>query len=371
MQTSPIVSVVMPVYNTDQYLRDAVDSILNQTLVDLELIMIDDGSTDGSGEILDHYARSDDRVLVIHQDNQGIARTLNTGLNLARGKYIARMDGDDISLPDRLVVQTAFMDRRPEVGICGTACRLFGDTSGLSWTTTDPDEIKSRLLFWPCMSHPTVMMRRDLVVRERLYYDADFEQAEDYELWLRFSRCCRIANVPDVLLLYRTRRSQATSAFDEDVRRWSLIVQKRAIADLGIEPSDDELDVHRSLFTSSFEVSRDYVRRVETWLCKLLDANLRSQVCEPAAHARVLFERWSAVCASQSELGLWAWKTFRNSKLFAAGRQSSRASSLPLVWRFVRARISTRLDSSAAGRLIKSALRNSAALGVGRRHVAG
>ncbi len=162
----PAVSVVMPVYNTAEYVAEAVDSILKQTLSDLELIIIDDGSTDASPAILDQIQKADERVHVIHQQNQGIVGALNRGLKLAGGEYIARMDGDDISLPDRLAVQVAFMDRHPNVGICGTACRLFGDTSGLSWTTTDPDEIASRLIFWPCMSHPTVMMRRDLVVSE-------------------------------------------------------------------------------------------------------------------------------------------------------------------------------------------------------------
>ncbi|MHB9035612.1 MAG: glycosyltransferase family 2 protein [Armatimonadota bacterium] len=357
MDSAPMVSVVMPVYNTAQYLPEAVDSILGQTLNNFEFLIIDDGSTDGSGEILDRCQESDNRIRVFHQENAGLAVSLNVGLRAAKGKYIARMDSDDISFPQRLAKQTAFMDAHPEVGVCGTAFKQFGDSSGESWTMTDPEEIRSRLLFWPCLGHPTVMMRRELIVEKDLYYNADFKQAEDHELWLRFSAYCKLTNLPEVLLLYRTQEKQATNKFRADILVWAARIQISALKSLGIDPSDDEITIHQSLFTSSFEKSRVYVERVEQWLCKLLDANEKTHVYDRDAFARVLFERWCSVC---SLLGPWIWVKFRTSKLFSAGRRAGCNCSVSFARCFFGRSISIALNASKQGRYIKKLVRRSA-----------
>jgi glycosyltransferase involved in cell wall biosynthesis len=343
----------MPVYNTAEYLREAVDSIIGQTLSDFEFLIIDDGSTDGSAEILDDYEKSDDRIRVFHQENRGLAVSLNRGLRAAGGKYIARMDSDDISLPERFAKQVAFMDRHPEVGLCGTAFMQFGERTGASWTMTDPEEIKSRLMFWPCFGHPTVMMRRELVVRENLYYDTEFKQSEDHELWVRFSRHCKITNLTEVLLLYRTDAGQATNIYRDDVVRWSGRIHRQAIGALGIEMSDEESMIHESLHTSTFEVSRDYVNRVEEWLCKLMDANEIHKVYESNALAGVLYERWHYVCSNAVSLGLWVCVKFRKSRLFEAGRWAGCNPFIPFGWRsFVRP-IYKRLAGSDGSRYMK------------------
>ena len=322
MSNAPMVSVVMPVYNTAPYLAEAIDSILEQSLEDFEFIIIDDGSSDASGKILDMYQESDDRIHVVHQENSGLAVSLNVGLRAARGKYIARMDGDDISLPERFAKQVEFMDNHPDVGVCGTAFMQFGDRTGVSWTMTDPEEIKSRLMFWPCIGHPTVMMRHELIIKENLYYNTQFKQSEDHELWLRFSQLCKITNIPEVLLLYRTRDNQATHMFQDDVVKWSGKIHRQVISVLGIEMTDDEVMLHQSLHTSKIELSRDYVERVERWLCKLFDANETRRVYDKDAFTRVLFERWSYVCSNETLLGPWALLKFRKSRLFAAGREA-------------------------------------------------
>jgi glycosyltransferase involved in cell wall biosynthesis len=354
----PTVSVIMPVYNTAEYLVEAIESILSQSLRDFEFIIIDDGSTDASGEILGRYKDIDSRIRVERQENSGIVMALNKGMKMATGKYIARMDSDDISLPERLARQVAFMESHPEVGVCGTACRLFGGSAGVSWTTTDPEEIKSRLLFWPCMSHPTVMMRRDVVVKENLYYKPDFKMAEDYELWVRFSQYAQLANLPEVLLLYRIRGNQITSMFDSEVTTRASLVQKQALATLGIEPSDAEMELHLSLHRSSFERSQDYVKRVDAWLCRILVANLDRRTYDRNALAADLFERWVAVCSAEYELGLWVLREFKGSALYAPGRRASHWSGASLAWRFARGLLSGKLQSTRPGRLVKRTVRN-------------
>ncbi len=314
---SPIVSVVMPVYNAAEYREESVNSILGQSLADFEFIIIDDGSTDESPAILDHYQELDCRVRVLHQENRGIGASLNDGVRLARGKYIARMDGDDISLPERLARQVEFMESRPEVGICGTACTYFGDRSGIGWPATESEKIKSKLLFSPVMVHPTVMMRHDLMLDNGLFYRTHFEEGEDYELWYRFSQCCRMANVPEPLVLVRMHRDQKHQRCDEFLDRWGNVVRREAIRALGIEPTDQDIELHQSLCRGNYQGSPDYIKRVEQWLCTLTDANRSSRVLDDGALREVLYEIWFPVCSAASEVGLWTWKTFRKSRVSA------------------------------------------------------
>jgi len=148
----------MPVFNEDATLQEAVESILHQTRQDFELILIDDGSTDHTPEILDNYSDHDQRIRVFHQSHSGLIRSLNKGLELAKGKYLARMDADDISLPERLEKQTAYLENNPEVGVCGTWAKKFGLTNKHQTIKmpASPEEIKSGLLFNNTLIHPTV-----------------------------------------------------------------------------------------------------------------------------------------------------------------------------------------------------------------------
>jgi len=354
MIRSPRVSVIMAAYNSADYVRDAVDSIVNQTFGDIELIIVNDGSTDRTGEILDRCAEADSRITVIHQPNRGLPASLNRAISQAHGTYLARMDADDISLPERLEEQVEFMESHSEIGLCGTACRMFGDASGVSWTTTDPDEIRSRLLFWPCVVHPTVMMRRSLIAEYDLYYDPHFAQAEDYELWTRISEVTKIANLSEVHLLYRVTSGQKTARFEDDTTTWSGLIQRRLLEKMGVQPTPEEMEIHISLHKSRFEQSRDYVDRVENWLRKLIEANGETGYHNPGALASVLGERWNAVCAAQTELGLWAWRRYVTSPLRTAGSGCDPMS----IASYSRRALSSLLERSRQGRTLKDMVRS-------------
>ena len=210
--SKPIVSVVMSVHNGEPFLREAVDSILTQSFREFEFIVIDDGSTDGSAAILDSCLRRDSRMRVYHQTNRGLVESLNRGCALARGKYIARMDADDISVADRLMWQLHFMQRHPAVGVVGGFIQCIGAKGKPLKTSVRPaenHEVKSALAHTCVLCHPTVLMRRDVFTSIGGYRKA-LADAEDYDLWLRVAERFQLANLPVVVLKYRIHPSQVT-----------------------------------------------------------------------------------------------------------------------------------------------------------------
>jgi len=179
---SPKISVLMPVYNSELYIRDAVDSILNQTFSDFEFIIIDDASTDKSVEIIQSY--SDPRIqLIVKPKNSGYTDSLNYALTIAKGEYIARMDSDDISLPTRFEKQIEVLQKNNEVVVCGTWIAVFGNNmeSYIFEAPQNSTEIKLTFLSYDCIAHPSVMFRKSCM--ENLEYKKEFVPAEDYKLW--------------------------------------------------------------------------------------------------------------------------------------------------------------------------------------------
>lgn len=201
----PRVSVILPVYNGAEYLREAVDSILTQTYPDFELIAMNDGSSDGTAAILD--AVRDPRVRVIHQENLGLALTLNKGIGLARGEFIARQDADDISRPERLARQVEYLDAHPACGLLGTWSVIQEDRTPTSRQHKHPcsnGELQFRLLFDSFFVHSSVMIRRTALDRAGLYpTDPERNPPEDFDLWLRIAQEHELANLPEPLLVYR------------------------------------------------------------------------------------------------------------------------------------------------------------------------
>lgn len=210
-QDYPLVSVIMPAYNTEKYISEAIDSILNQTYKNFEFFIIDDCSTDRTAEIIKAY--EDARIIYIHSEkNYGIVYSLNKCINLANGKYIARMDSDDISLPERLREQVEYMELNPNVSIIGTAFR-YSDTKEVINHPVVDDLIKIQLLNNTAFGHPTVMIRKNDLINNNLIYDHSFLHAEDYELWTRMSeKGLKMANLPGVGLIYRRHNAQISSS---------------------------------------------------------------------------------------------------------------------------------------------------------------
>jgi glycosyltransferase involved in cell wall biosynthesis len=220
MRPSPILSVILPVYNAKQFVEQAIASVLQQSFSNFELIIVDDGSIDGTTDILKRLAVQDDRVVLIVRENHGLVASLNEGIGIARGKFIARMDADDIALPHRFARQIDFLNSSG-CDLCGTAVQCFGNSQHVWYYPETPDEVEVQLLFDSPYAHPTVMCRA--VVYKTLSYHRDFTYAEDYDLWQRAWRLgFKGGNLKEVLLLYRVHDSQVSNA-----RK----VQQRLLAD--------------------------------------------------------------------------------------------------------------------------------------------
>jgi glycosyltransferase involved in cell wall biosynthesis len=219
------VTVLMSVHNDRLYLPDAVNSVLRQTLDDFELLVIDDASTDGSGEFL--RTLTDPRVrLVRNEQNLGLTKSLNRGLSLATGRYVARMDADDVCMPDRLRRQAALLDARPEVGIVGCS-RVLIDEAGATVARAPAAETDLRIR-WKCLlgnpfAHPAVMFRLDLIDTHRLRYDERFRTAQDYDLWSRLLTITRGHNLSEALLRYRLRNGVSRLHRTEQLRNHDTI----------------------------------------------------------------------------------------------------------------------------------------------------
>jgi glycosyltransferase involved in cell wall biosynthesis len=229
---TPKVSVVMAVYNGERYLRQAIDSILSQTFTDFEFIIIDDASTDSTEDILRSYV--DPRVRFIkNPQNLGLARSLNIGFDTASGKYIARMDSDDVSLPQRLQRQVAYMDEHPEIAASGTWAHDIDETGNILGRRCVPVGKRMDYDFWrpSPLIHPSTIIRR--IHLGDLRYDSKIKYAQDFDLWLRLRKRNKLDNLPEYLLLYRVHdksitqrnyQNQLCSAYDALRRQTKLMM---------------------------------------------------------------------------------------------------------------------------------------------------
>lgn len=207
------ISVILPVRNGAAYISAAAGSILSQTFQDFELLVIDDGSTDGTGAILEELARSDPRLRVLNNPGEGLVDALNHGIASSSAPLIARMDADDISLPERLQRQYDFLAAHPDIDAVGTQVSFIDERGAPTGKTTalpeSPEAIAKTLLKYCCLRHPTVVMRRAALDRAG-FYRAQVPAAEDLDLWLRLAEHGRLANLPEPLLLYRVHAAQVS-----------------------------------------------------------------------------------------------------------------------------------------------------------------
>jgi glycosyltransferase involved in cell wall biosynthesis len=212
--SSPAVSVILPAYNAVRYLRQAIDSILLQSYHDFELIVVDDASTDGTRAILNSY--SDPRIVRLNLDkNLGIVGALNAALVLAKGAYIARMDSDDIAMPDRLQRQASFLDTNPDTAIVGSWIRGFGDVRRpyIHRYPLSNAYIQSIQYFENPFAHPSVMIQRIMLDQLEKGYSAEFPYVEDWELWSRLTKVGAGANIPEPLIQYRIHSLSSSRYF--------------------------------------------------------------------------------------------------------------------------------------------------------------
>ena len=272
--TTPRVSILMPVYNVASYLREAMDSMLAQTYTDFELIVLDDCSPDNSAEILDTY--TDPRIVRYRgEKNVGLSNVLNVGMAMARGELIARMDSDDISTPERLATQVAYLDAHPEVDLCSCGMELFGAKQETWVRETNVEDVKITALFHSPILHASSMWRREAFERVGLRFLQEMVPAEDYDMWTRaMAAGQRLVNIPQVMYLYRIHPSQATTQTDKTAKK-DREVKANYLRMLYPEQDMSDVDLLPTLMASD-------LGRIKQSVVRLLEANKRAPFFEVA-----------------------------------------------------------------------------------------
>jgi glycosyltransferase involved in cell wall biosynthesis len=293
MERSPAVSVLMPAYNAEKHIADAIGSILSQTFADFELIIINDGSTDRTTTILETFAAADSRITTDQQENCGLVASLNRGCRLAKGKYIARMDADDVSLPTRFAKQFDFLEKNSGVGIVGTWIQDMDSNGRLGpvWPLpVSPAVIRWFLMFGNCIAHPTVMARRDVL--ERLgYYRQDVLHVEDYDLWMRAVAVTNFANIPEVLVKYRVNEDGVSGRNLSDQQRQAALLKCAMISDLA-DPkfSPEEVRMRLQTTEADYVTTLPEVRKSVDLLLNVYDAYRRKFLLDRSDDAEITLD---------------------------------------------------------------------------------
>jgi glycosyltransferase involved in cell wall biosynthesis len=302
----------MAAYNAAAFLPAAIDSILGQTFTDFELILIDDGSKDATPDIINGYA--DPRIRAVRNpQNLGLIGSLNRGLDLARGEFIARMDADDEALPRRFEEQVRFLDAHPEIGLCGTAIETFGARQERWNLEHTPERVRCQLLFDPGLSHPTAMFRRAILEAHKLRYDPAYLHAEDYALWVRLAEVTQVANVPEVLLKYRLHPESVSHTNRGTQQDTADRIRREQLRRVGIEADERQMVIHTTLMRGAPHTLNVGVDEAEAWMAALLEANRRSGYCDQAALGALLYEMWFKLCrAHRGSLRSAGWRFLRS-----------------------------------------------------------
>ncbi len=316
-----LISVIMSNYNTpENYLRESIESIINQTYQNFELIIIDDCSTDNSVKIIESY--NDSRIkLIINNENLGITKSLNKGIAVSNGSYIARMDADDVSLPERFEKQVKFLESNPSAIVCGTAIEFVGDGAHLHKSKTfyrqlpSMEEMQINLLFgnFTNIVHPSAMFNAALLKSNNIKYNENYRYAQDYRMWVD---CCRVGecvNLKDVLLQYRVHNKAVSSDKINEQKECVKSIIKEQLGWLYIDLSDDFFDTHYGLINTR----KDFQLSIKKWFKIIINQNKKHKIYNEKILKKLLWNKWAEI----------VYFGFRNAKGFDKLRV---LSSLPI-----------------------------------------
>jgi glycosyltransferase involved in cell wall biosynthesis len=303
-QTQPLISVVMPVYNIAAYLDEAISSILAQTYPNIEIIIVDDGSTDDSAEVVRAWASRDERIRPLFIAHGGAGKARNEGIKIALGEYLAFHDADDIALPERLSVQLAWMQEN-NVDICGGCAKGFGDGDIILWVPESHEAIRHELIFRLAMYLPTIMMPLKIAQENPFHEEAALE---DYELWTRLAPRYRFGNMPQVLLRYRSHAQQRHIVLLDGVIADSQAYRERYFHALFPEASAADFEAVRRVNEGVPMENLEQLELAGEWLISLAST-------PDAFINRRMAERWQGTCQRSAHLG---WEGYRLYKRLAS-----------------------------------------------------
>ena len=274
--TDTRITILMPVYNGEKYLRETMDSVLAQTYTNFIFLIINDGSTDSTRDIVLSY--QDDRIhLVDNEHNMGLVDTLNKGIGLVKTEFLARLDADDLWDKTKLEKQIAVLDARPEVGLCGTSIHKFGIINGDMIFPVDNEGLKVGFLFYCMMSHPSVVYRMSMLRETGLLYKKEAFPAEDYKMWVDILQVSQIYNIPEPLVMYRQHENQICQEKRDVQRGKTEAVQEELFRRIYPDASPEEVDFYLHKYLAGDIKSAEDFRVSAAWVGRVLLANQKSQ----------------------------------------------------------------------------------------------
>ncbi len=311
---NPRVSVFMPVYNAGDDLVAAIQSILDQTYRDFEFVIVNDGSTDRSIDVIQSF--QDNRIRLINNDsNKGLIASLNIGLEKCIGEYIIRMDQDDISLPQRIEKQVEFLDKNPDYGLIGTWFEDFGEhiESKVVKYSQDDTEIRIRHLYQTHISHPTAAIRTSVLRQNNLFFDPEFVHGEDYEFWVRLSDYCKLSNIQELLVLKRDHPKNISNKYAQTMQDTCAKVKQKQFRSMGIELSIDEINLYGRFANVDWSLDSTQMEQLRVLIEKILLANNQSGFIPKQAFQNYLAIRFFHLCYNNKETLKQGWSIFNKS----------------------------------------------------------
>lgn len=299
----PKISVLMPVYNAEDYLAEAIDSVLTQTFTDWELLIGDDGSTDNTESIVMSY--SDSRIKYYkNTENRGHTYTKYTLLDKSSGKYIAFLDADDFALPERFKIQSDFFDQNPEYGLCGTWGTMIdpkGHKIKKMTFINNHEYIRCSLLFNTSFLQSSIMVKRDLM--KEWYYDEEILLVEDFNFECLVSRQCKVDNITKELVKYRWHSTNISNTKADILKNLNKKIYKRELSLLQIDASEHELDIHNAIRDkSTLEITnKQFLSDARSWLKKLVKANRKHRVFNHNIFKATVCFRWIFACKERKQ----------------------------------------------------------------------
>ncbi len=292
-----LISVIMSNYNTpEEYLHNAIESILSQTYSDFEFIIVDDCSTDNSLEIIKSY--KDSRISIIKNEvNMGITKSLNRALAVSKGEFVARMDADDICLPERFEKQVEYLKQNPDVIVCGTWVELFGDGADVynekysCKILPEKETLQINLLFGNHTNiiHPTAMFNHRLLKENNITYNENYIYAQDYRMWVDCSQKGELANIPEILFKYRIH-NKAVSSDKKDVQNeCAKNIMAEQLSWLGLELPEDWENLHSGLLIGR----KPFDLRYKKWIKTLIKHNKNHKFFNQHKLKKILWNKWT------------------------------------------------------------------------------
>ena len=294
-QRPPLVTVLLPAYNAEKYLAEAIESILSQTFRDIEFLIINDGSTDNSESIIKQY--DDPRIRYIkNEHNLKLVATLNKGVKLAKGKYIVRMDADDISHHDRIKKQVEYMERHPDIGVCGSFLYVFGDgiKPHLSMRPKANEYIKASLLTANPIGHPNVIIRKSVMTSQNIYYSDDYYRMEDWGLWVSLMNVCNFHNIQEVLLDYRWVASSESRQNKKDAKHLEIStrITTKFFSQARVPCSQEEGRLITSIIKAPYVYAMPWAETKKAY--RVLSSKLKESESQVPGVSRITYKRLAA-----------------------------------------------------------------------------